>query len=174
MAAFSDIIAQCEEVDGHRPWPRFLVTADEWKAVAGKLAAGQATLLGLWGDTDAVHMAAMNEAEGAIAVFTLECRDGTFPSVGALHLPAIRLERAVRSLYGLEPTGAPDLRPWLDLGFWGVQHPLGKARPSISAPPPYPFLPAEGDGGIESLTAGATLNKAARLAGRTSGDSTVA
>jgi Ni,Fe-hydrogenase III large subunit len=146
MAAFSDIIAQRKGADGHRPWPRFVVTAEEWNSVARKLAAGQATLLGLWGDTGAVHMTAMNEAERAIAVFTLECRDGTFPSVGALHPPAIRLERAIRSLYGLEPTGAPDARPWLDLGCWGVQHPLGKARTPISAPPPYPFLTAEGDG----------------------------
>jgi Ni,Fe-hydrogenase III large subunit len=146
MAAFSDIIAQRKGVDGHRPWPRFVVTAKEWNTVAGELAAGQATLLGLWGDTGEVHMTAMSEGERAIAVFTLECRDGTFPSVGALHPPAIRLERAIRSLYGLEPTGAPDVRPWLDLGFWGVQHPLGKARTPTSAPPPYPFLPAEGDG----------------------------
>jgi Ni,Fe-hydrogenase III large subunit len=168
----------------------------------------------MWGDTGAVHMAAINEAECAVAVFTLECRDGTFPSVGALHPPAIRLERAIRSLYGLEPTGAPDVRPWLDLGFWAGQHPLGKAPTSICAPALYPFLPAEGDGlhqipvgpvhagiiepghfrftangetvvrleerlgyvhkGVESLMASATLGKAARLAGRTSGDSTVA
>ena len=28
---------------------------------------------------------------------------------------------------GLEPVGLPDTRPWLDLGFWDVQHPLGRA-----------------------------------------------
>ena len=34
-----------------------------------------------------------------------------FPSVGSLHPPAIRLERAIHSLYGLEPRGAPDDAP---------------------------------------------------------------
>ena len=74
-----------------------------------QLAAGRATLLGLWGDsgaTPAVHMAIMAEATGEIAVLTLACPDGTFPSVGALHPPAIRLERAIHSLYGFEAVGA--------------------------------------------------------------------
>jgi Ni,Fe-hydrogenase III large subunit len=118
----------------------------------------------------------------------------------------------LRDLYGLEPQGLPDPRPWLDLGFWDVKQPLGaRAVPDRA---PYSFLPAEGEGlhqipvgpvhagiiepghfrftasgetvvrleqrlgyvhkGIESLMAGATLHGAARLAGRTSGDSTVA
>ena len=62
---------------------------------------------------------------GDIAVVSLDCPDQTFPSVGALHPPAIRLERAIHSLYGYAPVGAPDSRPWLDLGFWDVRHPLG-------------------------------------------------
>src|SRR5262249_43174720 len=154
-------------------------------------------------------------AVGDIAVVTIECPSGRFPSVGALHPPAIRLERAMRDLYGLEPIGTPDARPWLDLGFWEVKYPLG-ARSGATAPAPYAFLPVAVEGeslhqipvgpvhagiiepghfrftangetvvrleqrlgyvhkGIESLMAGATLDKAARLAGRTSGDSTVA
>ena len=182
--------------------------------MASELAAGHATLLGLWGDTGAVHMAVMDEAARDIAVVSVECPDGRFPSVGALHPPAIRLERAIQSLYGLEPVGAADTRPWLDLGFWGVQHPLGARTPTAGAQPAYAFLPVEGEGlhqipvgpvhagiiepghfrftangetvvrleqrlgyvhkGIESLMAGATIEKAAQLAGRTSGDSTVA
>src|SRR6202042_1004865 len=137
-----------------------------------------------------------------------------FPSVGALHPPAIRIERAIRSLYGLDPVGAPDTRPWLDLGFWNVQHPLGARTPAPATKPAHKFLPVEGENlhqipvgpvhagiiepghfrftaggetivrleqrlgyvhkGIESLMAGATIEKAARLAARTSGDSTVA
>ena len=136
------------------------------------------------------------------------------PSVGALHPPAIRLERAIRDLYGLEPVGAPDARPWLDLGVLGRAPSARRAQRRRGARAPYAFLPAEGESlhqipvgpvhagiiepghfrftangetvvrleqrlgyvhkGIESLMAGATLDKAARLAGRTSGDSTVA
>jgi Ni,Fe-hydrogenase III large subunit len=105
----------------------------------------------------------------------------------------------MRDLFGLDPVGLPDRRPWLDHG----------ANPTA-----YPFLPVEGEGlhqipvgpvhagiiepghfrftadgetvvrleqrlgyvhkGVEHLMHGAKIEDAARLAGRTSGDSTVA
>jgi Ni,Fe-hydrogenase III large subunit len=217
MAALTDIIPQGERIGDHRPWPRVIVTADGWRHVASEIAAGRATLFGLWGDAGSVamvHMAIIAEDAGDIAVVSLACPDGTYPSVGALHPPAIRLERAIHSLYGLDPIGAPDNRPWLDLGFWDVQHPLGARMPAPAVPAAYTFLPVEGESlhripvgpvhagiiepghfrftaggetivrleqrlgyvhkGIESLMAGATIEKAAQLAARTSGDSTVA
>src|SRR5229473_39593 len=202
----------------HHPWPRIVVREDAWRFAADQLKAGRLTLLGLWGDAAdagaAVHLAVMDEETGRIAVLTIECPDGRFPSVGALHPPAIRLERALRDLHGIEPVGLPDARPWLDLGFWDVQHPLGTRRGSPPARAPYAFLPVEGEGlhqipvgpvhagiiepghfrftangetvvrleqrlgyvhkGIEALMAGADLERGARLAARTSGDSTVA
>jgi Ni,Fe-hydrogenase III large subunit len=214
MSALPDIIAQGRRVQGHRPWPRMTVTADAWRAVGGELAAGRATLFGLWGDTAAVHMAIVDETNRAVTVVSIDCPDGTFPSVAALHPPALRLERAIRSLHGLEPIGTPDARPWLDLGFWGLRHPLGDLKPASDEQQPYAFLPTEGESlhqipvgpvhagiiepghfrftasgetvvrleqrlgyvhkGIESLMRNATLEKASRLAARTSGDSTVA
>ena len=135
MPSLADIIPHGDRVDSHRPWPRVIVTTDGWRHVTGALAAGRATLLGLWGDfgaTPAVYMAIMAEATGEIAVLTLACPAGTFPSVGALHPPAIRLERAIHSLYGFEAVGAVDQRPWLDLGFWNVQHPLASDFPSAA------------------------------------------
>ena len=214
MPALTEIIAQGRKVDCHRPWPRVIVEANAWHAVTGELAGGRATLLGLWAETDAVHAAVAATPVRAITVVSIDCPDGVFPSMGALHPPAIRLERAIHSLYGLQPAGAADTRPWLDLGFWGVQRPLRDPTPSPVGPSAYAFLPAEGESlhqipvgpvhagiiepghfrftasgetvvrleerlgyvhkGIESLMAGATLEKAARLAGRTSGDSTVA
>jgi Ni,Fe-hydrogenase III large subunit len=210
----NDIIAASHRMERHRPWPRAVITADQWVAAATRIAAGEATLLGLWGDAGAVHMAIIDEASGEIAIATIECPDREFPSVGRIHAPAIRLERAIQSMFGLQADGLPDPRPWLDLGFWGVKHPLGNRTESVPGREPYEFLPAEGEGlhqiavgpvhagiiepghfrftangetvvrleqqfgythkGIESLMAGATLDKAARLAGRTSGDSTVA
>src|SRR6185437_14931422 len=122
MPSLAEII-QGSRTESHRPWPRIVVTADAWRHVASELAAGRATLLGLWGDADPaplVHMALSDAAAGEILVASLACPDRKFPSIGALHPPAIRLERAIQSLYGYEPTGAPDRRAWLDLGFWGV------------------------------------------------------
>ena len=132
-------------------------------------------------------------------------------------------QRAIRPRFGSNARSAIcsvsmrlmqlDARPWLDLGFWSVRHPLGKKGPARE-PVPYKFLPTEGEGlhqipvgpvhagiiepghfrftangehvvrleqrlgwvhkGIESLMHGATLEEAAKLASRTSGDSTVA
>jgi Ni,Fe-hydrogenase III large subunit len=213
MATLLDTI-EGKTIPEHRPWPRLVVDEDGWRFAASRLSAGSWALLGLWGDTAAVHMALLDEGTRGIAVVTIPCPDGRFPSVGALHPPAIRLERAVRDLYGLEPVGSPDTRPWLDLGFWDVQHPLGERRNAATGRAPYPFLPTDGEGlhqipvgpvhagiiepghfrftangetvvrleqrlgyvhkGIEALMAGASLDAAARLASRTSGDSTVA
>ena len=107
-------------VDEHRPWPRLVVSEDGWRRATEQLAAGRCTLWGLWGDVGAVSMALLDEGERAIVVVTLQCPGRHFPSVGAMHAPAIRPERALRDLYGIEPDGSPDPRPWLDLGFWDV------------------------------------------------------
>src|SRR6266851_6729263 len=213
MATLLDTI-EGKTIPEHRPWPRLVVDEDGWRFAARQLSAGSWTLLGLWGDIGEVHMAVLDEGARGIAVVTMPCPDGRFPSIGAVHPPAIRLERAVRDLYGLEPVGCPDTRPWLDLGFWDVQHPLGERRNAAAGRAPYPFLPTAGEGlhqipvgpvhagiiepghfrftangetvvrleqrlgyvhkGVEALMAGAPLDKAARLAGRVSGDSTVA
>jgi Ni,Fe-hydrogenase III large subunit len=212
MALFNDIKHR-EYAKAHRPWPRLIVGDEGWKQAIDLLTSGRCTLLGLWGDAPDVHMALLDETAGDIAVISYACVNGNFPSVAAHHPPAIRLERAIRDLFGLEALGAPDARTWLDLGFWDVRHPLGKKK-RAKKPAPYEFLPVEGEGlhqipvgpvhagiiepghfrftangefvvrleqrlgyvhkGIESLMAGSTLSEAAKLAGRTSGDSTVA
>ncbi|GAB2178324.1 hydrogenase large subunit [Dongia sp. agr-C8] len=211
MSMLNDLLAQGRPVTRHMPYPRVMVDATAWSGASAGLADGACTLLGLWAETDMVHMALLEEA--VVAVVSLPCPDGRYPSVGRLHPPALRLERAIRDLYGLEPEGLTDLRPWLDHGEWGQRHPLGSAQ-FDSAQTPYAFLPAEGPSlnqiavgpvhagiiepghfrfttsgetvvrleqrlgythkGVESLLRGAGLDQAARLAGRISGDSTVA
>lgn len=215
MTALSDILSQGQQVLGHRPWPRVVVVAGVWEAAAAEVANGQLTLTGLWGDGRCVHMALLDEERNEVAVVTMETSDdGRFPSIARLHPPAIRPERAIRDLFGLESAGAPDARPWLDHGRWGIVQPLGAHAPSGAEGLPYRFLPVEGESlhqipvgpvhagiiepghfrftasgetvvrleerfgyvhkGIEALMAGADLDRGARLAGRTSGDSTVA
>ena len=213
MAALIDRI-EGRRVEGHRPWPRAMVSEQGWRAITSELSAGRLALLGLWGDSGCVHLAVLDEESGEIAVASFDCPQKQYPSVGAQHPPAIRLERALHDLYGIQAVGSPDTRTWLDLGFWDVRHPLGDQRKAGTERAPYPFLRTEGESlheiavgpvhagiiepghfrftangetvarleqrlgyvhkGIESLMAGAPLDKAARLAGRTSGDSTVA
>ncbi|MCC7271788.1 MAG: NADH-quinone oxidoreductase subunit C [Alphaproteobacteria bacterium] len=214
MAGLNDLLGQGRRVERHAPWPRALVDAAMWERVAAEIAEGAWTLLGLWGDTGAVHMALLDEPAGAVGVITLDCPAGRFPSVARHHPPALRLERAAADLFGLQPDGLPDPRPWLDHGRWGVRHPLGDRAPASPDGQAYPFLASEGESlhqipvgpvhagiiepghfrftangetmvrleerlgyvhkGIEGLMAGAGLDHAVRLAGRTSGDSSVA
>jgi Ni,Fe-hydrogenase III large subunit len=145
MPVLTDLVRAGRPVEGHRPWPRAVVDADAWRFAAGQAGAGRWAMIGLWGDVGAIHMALGDDGAAAIAVITLDCPDGRFPSVAHLHPPALRLERAIRDLYGLEPEAASDLRPWLDHGRWGVRHPLGPAELEAATPPPYDFLPTEGE-----------------------------
>ncbi|GAB4118492.1 MAG: NADH-quinone oxidoreductase subunit C [Rhodothalassiaceae bacterium] len=214
MPSLIDPIIEGRPVETHRPWPRVVVDPAIWSIAAGQLAEGHLTLLGLWGEPDAVHMALLDEPASRIAVISLENIKGHYPSVAQHHLPAMRLERTARDLFGIEPTGLPDRRPWLDHDRWGIRHPLGDRSEAIPRHPPYGFLPAEGESlhqipvgpvhagiiepghfrftaggetvvrleerlgyvhkGVEDLMAGADLARASRLAGRISGDSTVA
>lgn len=215
VPSLNDLILEGRRIERHRPWPRAVVDPAVWSLAAGQLAEGHWRLLGLWGEPQTAHMALLDEPAGGIAVISVDCMDGRYPSVGQRHPPAMRLERAARDLFGIEPAGLPDRRPWLDHGRWGVRHPLGDHKTeAVAERPPYGFLPAEGESlhhipvgpvhagiiepghfrftangetvvrleerlgyvhkGIEGLMAGADLERAAKLAGRTSGDSTVA
>jgi Ni,Fe-hydrogenase III large subunit len=196
-----------------RPIPRRFLSAEEWIGAAGDAATGTLDLLSLWADAQAVHMALRDPAAKRIGIVSYEARDGSYPSVGRVHVAANRLERTISDLYGLEPREAIDLRPWLDHGQWGLIHPLGKTAPSDQMAQ-YDFLPVEGESlhqvpvgpvhagiiepghfrftaqgetvvrleerlgyvhkGIDALMRGATIARGAELAGRVSGDSTVA
>jgi Ni,Fe-hydrogenase III large subunit len=200
MGVVAKLLQSGHAVEQHRPFPRAVVDAAVWRQAVEHLATGDCTLSSLWGEPGQVHMALLEpNASSAIGVLTIACPDGRYPSVGASHPPAIRLERALHDLYGIEPTGLPDLRPWLDHGanptayqFLPVQGehlhqiPVGPVHAGIIEPGHFRFT-ADGETvvrleqrlgyvhkGIDALMHGATLSQAAKLAGRTSGDSTVA
>jgi Ni,Fe-hydrogenase III large subunit len=214
MSFVSALMSRGARVEDHRRWPRIVVEADVWRQAIAGLAAGEATLLDLWSDGEAVHMGLLQPAAGELIVVSLPCPRHRFPSVALTHAPALRMERAIRELYGLEPEGCPDDRPWLDHGRWGLRHPHGEREAVSAGGEGYAFLPSEGPPmhqiavgpvhagiiepghfrftangetvvrleerlgyvhkGIAHLMAGAPLERAAKLAGRISGDSTVA
>lgn len=125
-------------------WPRTLLDEAGWAQLAQGLGEGQLELVSVWGEPGQAH-AAVREGDAA-GVFTLHCDPrGVYPSLGQVHPPAIRLERALQDLVGLIPEGLPDRRAWLDHGRWPVRHPLGGAA-APSGPAPYVFLPVEGEG----------------------------
>jgi Ni,Fe-hydrogenase III large subunit len=176
---------------------RLSVDKLRWLRLADDLAAGRATLLGLWSDEAVVTLCLLDPVSHDVTLHSLASEDGCYSSIARRHLPALRFERAIAELHGLRAEGCPDVRPWL-------LHPPGD----------YPFLPVEGNGvheiavgpihagiiepghfrfsvngelivrleerlgfchkGIELLTEGQDLATVARLAARISGDSTVA
>jgi Ni,Fe-hydrogenase III large subunit len=200
---------------GHRPWPRWQVEREGWLQLADRLFSADWSLLSLWGEAAEVHAALRDEADGGIAVVSLPCPTGRFPSLAAVRPGAIRLERAVQDLTGLLSEGLDDSRPWLDHDSWTQRFPLATVPAApLPTPQPYVFLPSEGPGlhvipvgpvhagiiepghfrftchgetvvrleerlgylhkGTERLMRGKLPDDAARLAGRVSGDSTVA
>ncbi|WFU58488.1 NADH-quinone oxidoreductase subunit C [Bradyrhizobium pachyrhizi] len=214
MPRLIDLIRAGHRIERHHPWPRAVVDGDTWRTTAHAFADGGLSLLGLWGEPSRVHMAILDDLTSDIGVISLDCPDRQFPSVAAHHPPALRLERTLHDLFGLQATDTPDSRPWLDHGRWQTRFPLGERLDASADAAPYQFLPAEGDSlhqiavgpvhagiiepghfrftasgetvvrleqrlgythkGVEGLTAGSTIEQAARLAGRVSGDSTVA
>jgi len=145
-ASLGEIVARGKAVGNHRPWPRAVLDANAWRDAIARIAETDWTLLGLWGEAAAVHMALHDEAGGEIAILSLECPDGHFPSLASVRPSAIRLERTAADLFGLVPHGSSDSRPWLDHGRWPITHPLGNCIPAGGAARPYPFLAAEGEG----------------------------
>src|SRR5664279_4699535 len=146
MPSLIDLMLEGRRVQQHSPWPRAVVDANLWKFAASVLAQGRWSLLGLWGEPAAVHMALMDGDTSEIAVVSLDCPDRSYPSVGLHHPPALRLERAINDLFGLSAEGLPDTRPWLDHNNWGVRFALGDRVDALTKPAPYRFLPTQGDG----------------------------
>ncbi len=142
--ALLDSIPHRQKAAEQRPWPRVIVGEDGWLAAIEQLTSGRASLLGLWGEPAAVHMALLAADFSEIAVVSTLCDDGKFLSVAARHPAALRLERTIQDLFGLQAIGARDQRPWLDHGVWDQSHPLGTRAVQREAAP-YTFLPAEGE-----------------------------
>ncbi len=96
----AELLAERTPVPGHRPWPRYEIDEADWLTIAQELGKGGGDLLGLWGEKDNVHLALRVAGAAAPCVVSLRMKNAEFPSVGRYHAPAIRLERALRDLYG--------------------------------------------------------------------------
>ncbi len=200
VLGLADIVAGRKS--GTDGYVRLDIDTATWAALARGCAAGLHDLSALWAEADRVRMAL--NAEGLRAIVSLETDHGAYPSVAVHHVPALRLERAMRDLHDVRPVGLPDTRPWLDHGRW----------PGRESGARYEFLQAEGEDlhqvavgpihagtiepghfrftasgetvvrleerlgyahkGVERLLEGVDIGCGARIMGRISGDSTVA
>ncbi|HMA89603.1 MAG TPA: NADH-quinone oxidoreductase subunit C [Burkholderiales bacterium] len=177
-------------------WTRSELSREHWGHAALRLQRGELALLGLWAERRCAYMAVMEHDTKSFAVLSVACEEGCFPSVARVHPPAMRPERTIRDLVGVEPEGLPDARPWLrHAGAYGFlpatgeslhQIPVGPVHAGVIEPGHFRFT-ANGETvvrleerlgythkGVDALIAGAPVERAAVLAGRVSGDSTVA
>jgi Ni,Fe-hydrogenase III large subunit len=210
------LTADWPTIGAHRGVPRRRAPRDGWRALGSALLEGKLALLGLWGDESEVHAAVYDARSRELAVLSHEVVERRAPSLAVFHAPAIRLERAIQDLCGIDLVALPDQRPWLDHGRWPRGTPLaatsGPSRravaghaeflaahgPSLHEIPVGPVhagiiepghfrFSANGETvvrleerlgyvhkGIEKLLEGRDVDTAARIAARTSGDSTVA
>ena len=225
--ALTDLGLDLQRMAAPLPIWRGSVSHEAWSTAARTIADGGGRLVSVWG----VDRSAAGGAVSACAAYAvleglvwLELRlddaEQGFPDLAPMFPSAVRMQRAVTDLSGLQAEGSHDRRPWLNHGLWGsgpspLQHGVEPAPATIGTlPADYPFVRVEGDGvheiavgpvhagiiepghfrfsvvgekvlrleehlgyvhkGIERrFTELATLD-AHRLAGRVSGDSTVA
>ena len=126
-----------------RPWPRYLLTPEAWRAMAQADAGGSdPAFLGLWADADHAHALFMAESP-LLASVRIEA--GMFDALSPARPAAAPFERMVHDLWGHLPGNGVDPRPLLDQGRWPVLRPLS-ARPVPNAAPAEPaeFMGATG------------------------------
>jgi hypothetical protein len=124
---------------------RVAVDDRTWICLAMGCAKRLQDFLSVWADGSDICMALGVPAKGARYVVSLPMKRNAYPSIARNHAPALRLERALRDLKGIEPQGLPDHRPWIDHGKW-KNPPKGRRKELPRPTSPYTFLPSEGEG----------------------------
>lgn len=131
-----------------RPVPRHLLTQSDFARLPAALAEQPSlALLSLWAEPAMVHAAFLDEEAGALLLASTPAEAGHYPALSPARPGAVRFERMIRDLWGLQAEGGLDLRAWLDHGRWALTPPLA-ARPARNgAFPEQPeFLPIAGEG----------------------------
>ena len=147
MTTFNDLNEGGRRVAEHRSIPRVVVGLKGWELAARTLCTKAVSPCSGSGPTRVPCIWRCSTSRKAMSPSSAtNAPDGRYPSIAAHHPPAIRLERAIRDLFGHEAEGLPDARPWLDHGRWGTSTPLGDVpRPRREAASAYPFLRSDGE-----------------------------
>ncbi|MHB8543772.1 MAG: hydrogenase large subunit [Leptospirales bacterium] len=134
---------------------RFLGSSGEYVREADLIKKRGGRLVSLWGfgqGRQSLLYTAFSDAEGLLILRTPVSTDPpSFPSIAFLFPLASRLERTVRDLFGWEPEGLLDRRPWIDHGQWPSPpfsgRSEGKGNPQANpVSEDYPFVVVEGEG----------------------------
>ncbi len=133
-----------------QPWPRYVLTWEDWAELAGLLADDALILLAVWADTGHVHALLDDPVSGTIVPISVGVQGGSYPALSAYWPVAIWFERMIHDLWGHAALGGAELVPWLDHGHWPVTQPMAsRPGPPIRAPEPPVFQEIPGDGLIQ-------------------------
>ncbi|MEZ5444510.1 MAG: NADH-quinone oxidoreductase subunit C [Gammaproteobacteria bacterium] len=129
----------------------------KWDQTAQRVRDHGGFLVSLWGSDDSdrgqgctMHVA--YAASGALACLSLPLgQHRTYPDLSPVYPAAVRMQRAVKDLLGLQASGSRDTRPWLRHGAWAAgEAPLRKGcaigGAGTQRSEPYAFVPVSGDG----------------------------
>ncbi|MES2713552.1 MAG: nickel-dependent hydrogenase large subunit [Pseudomonadota bacterium] len=126
---------------------RHMLTPAAWAALPEALVLEPGlALLALWAEPGFIHAAFFDEPAPALLLASAPVAEARYPALSPARPGAMRFERMVRDLWGMEAVGGDD-RPWLDHGRWAVIAPMSARPMPNTAPPLEPrFLPVEGEG----------------------------
>jgi Ni,Fe-hydrogenase III large subunit len=133
---------------GCRPHERYLLTPTEFGRLPAALAEQpMLALLSMWAEPAMVHAAFLEESSGRLLLASCPASERKYPALSPARPGAVRFERMIRDLWGLEAAGGVDLRPWLDHGRWPLLEPMAARPIRHGNPPEHPgFLPIAGEG----------------------------
>jgi len=129
-----------------QPWPRHLLDAAAWRAMAASLASDPTLdLLALWGDAAMVHALLREPATGATLPVSVATESGFYPTLSRARPAAAWFERMIRDLWGHHAEDGRDSRPWLDHGAWALHAPLSARPVAVAGQPEPPEFAPPGD-----------------------------
>ena len=141
-----DLILTAEGAELCQPWPRRVLSLQDWMELVACLASDTTLdLIGMWADTVQVHALFQDAAAGDALLASVAVESGHYPALSPARPVATWFERMIRDLWGHSAADGLDHRPWLDHGHWPATPPLAaRPLPSIGAPEPAEFLASEG------------------------------
>jgi Ni,Fe-hydrogenase III large subunit len=136
-----------------RPWLRHILSATAWADFTQAARAVNWALLAHWAETTQAHALFLDPTAITVVPVSTPIDSGAYPALSPAYPAAAGYERMIHDLWGHEPAGALDLRPWLDHGTWPLSPPMA-TRPEPRPPHEPPLLSGPSDSGAMLLPRG--------------------
>jgi Ni,Fe-hydrogenase III large subunit len=143
-------ILQTAVMEPCQPWPRYVLTREQWLDLIAHLARAPLPMLAAWADTTHVHALFHDAAAETMVPLSVPVEGGPveggiYPALSAVSPAAAWYERMIHDLFGYTAEGGTDARAWLDHGRWALTQPLNpRPGPPHRDPEPPEFQEVAG------------------------------